>query len=87
MSKKQVKTKLITVEYTDGRKIVIVPYKNEERIDYGFEYYGKNQEHWNQYEGSWNAERVANWFREILEDDSADYEKEFDRIQMEYSPN
>jgi len=84
MSKKQVKTKLITVEYTDGRKIVIKPYVNEGKQGYGFNYFDKKGRQ-EEYEGSWNAERVVDWIREILEDDGADYEKEFDRIQMEYS--
>jgi len=84
MSKKQVKTKLITVEYTDGRKIVIEPYVYEGRQGYGFNYFDKKGRK-EEYEGSWNAETIANWFKEILEDDSTDYEKEFDRIQMQYS--
>lgn len=78
------KTKRIEVEYTDGRKIVITPYIHEGKQGYGFNYYDKKGR-LEEYEGSWNAERIANWFKEILEDDSADYDKEFDRIQMEYS--
>ena len=88
---KQVKTKLITVEYTDGQKIVINPYFKDgngnvhnEVQGYGFTYYDRKGR-MERYEGSWNAERISNWFREILDDDSTDYEKEFDRIQMMYS--
>jgi hypothetical protein len=78
---KQVKIKQIQVEYTDGRKIVIVPYIHEGKQGYGFEYFDKKRR-MEEYEGSWNAQKIADWFREIL---SADYEKEFDRMQMEYS--
>jgi hypothetical protein len=82
---KQVKTKRIEVEYTDGSKVVIEPYIYEGKQGYGFDYFDKKGRK-ERYEGSWNARRISDWFLEVLEDDSADYDKEFDRIQAMYSP-
>ena len=81
---KQVKTKRIEVEYTDGQKIVIEPYEHEGKKGYGFNYYD-NKGRQTEYEGSWNPVKISDWILEILEDDMTGYQREFDRIQMEYS--
>lgn len=86
-STKEVKTKRIQVEYTDGQKIVIEPYIYEGKLGYGFNYFNKKgKKEAYAYEGSWTPEKISNWFLEILQDDNTDYTKELSRIQEMYSP-
>ncbi len=80
MSKqKDVKTKRIEIEYTDGRKIVVTPYQNGKRIDYGLTYYDKKGRE-EMYEGSWNTTSLIGWLSDVIEDDNADYDKEFEAL-------